>query len=710
MPSKEHIAARIIPVLAFLLPLLLYFKTLCPTVWVGDSGELALAAARLEICHPPGYPLITLLGRFWVILFSFLKPIVALNLLSAIAASSAGLMLYLVVSNLLSRAGLTGRLIGLGSALLLCGSITLWSVAVSFEVYAFAAACMLASLYCWLRYDSSAEQRFALLGAYSLGMALTFHLSTAALLPLAIIVLLRQRHRLRAVHLGSCVLLLVIPLTAYLYFPIRSRFDLVLDWYNPETVAGLKQLVFAETYRRYLAAPYYGDLLPYLQQIWRILAGQYSLLFLPLALAGAVVQFRRERALAIALATVLLANISLNFTYSIMDISSYFLPAIIVCLIWLAELVRFAGAHVRLSLAVSLLLPLLSVLVWAANHNECNLSNRKSAELYARDLLERVPEGGWLFCLSDNSIFPTLYLRYAEQQRQDIEAYAVISTLPKLRRDLGLAATGAYENFPSMLLQAAQGKRQLVLTREPMQPPREPGTLLPGLIPAGLVVYVDSSGATPPERTFLNWRDPPHLNDPKEALLYAQYYLVAAESAATADAARLRKQAVAMVTATESPVLLAALSDYLISIGDFPQARRVVDGAFNLPILRRPQKVELLRANGEVLLMTGQRDRAAGAFRRVLDLDPDNVQATFQLLAFDAQDALAVGDKYRAIEYFERMRNLSPDQMEIWFRLGSLYLETGDQNAAVRMLRHCIDKGYRKGAVERLLNAIDDAP
>ena len=45
-----------------------YLSTICPTVYLGDSGELTTAAYCLGIPHNSGYPLYTLLGN----LFCFL--------------------------------------------------------------------------------------------------------------------------------------------------------------------------------------------------------------------------------------------------------------------------------------------------------------------------------------------------------------------------------------------------------------------------------------------------------------------------------------------------------------------------------------------------------------------------------------------------------------------------------------------------------------
>src|ERR1041384_389046 len=43
--------------------LLLYLRTLCPTVYLGDAGEISTAIATGGVVHPPGYPLFSLLGR-----------------------------------------------------------------------------------------------------------------------------------------------------------------------------------------------------------------------------------------------------------------------------------------------------------------------------------------------------------------------------------------------------------------------------------------------------------------------------------------------------------------------------------------------------------------------------------------------------------------------------------------------------------------------
>jgi hypothetical protein len=81
-------------VLVFLISFTVYLKTLCPTVYVGDSGELIAAAYTLGIPHPPGYPLFTILGKVFITLIPIGSIAYRVNLLSAFFASSTVMVLY----------------------------------------------------------------------------------------------------------------------------------------------------------------------------------------------------------------------------------------------------------------------------------------------------------------------------------------------------------------------------------------------------------------------------------------------------------------------------------------------------------------------------------------------------------------------------------------------------------------------------------------
>src|SRR5258707_15234108 len=69
--------------------LVVYSRTLAPSVPTGDSGELITVAGVLGIAHPPGYPLFSMLGHLFTPLPSGSPPL-RVNLLSALFAPGAG--------------------------------------------------------------------------------------------------------------------------------------------------------------------------------------------------------------------------------------------------------------------------------------------------------------------------------------------------------------------------------------------------------------------------------------------------------------------------------------------------------------------------------------------------------------------------------------------------------------------------------------------
>src|SRR5438093_10998389 len=66
--------------------LMLYLRTLCPTVYMGDSGEICTAITTGGVIHPPGYPLFSLLGRIALFLVPGGEPAFRIGCLVALAA------------------------------------------------------------------------------------------------------------------------------------------------------------------------------------------------------------------------------------------------------------------------------------------------------------------------------------------------------------------------------------------------------------------------------------------------------------------------------------------------------------------------------------------------------------------------------------------------------------------------------------------------
>src|SRR6059036_1597059 len=74
----------------------IYALGACPTVYVGDSGELVTAVHLLGIPHPTGYPLYVLLGKLWTVLLPVGSIAWRMSLFSALCAAVACAALHVV--------------------------------------------------------------------------------------------------------------------------------------------------------------------------------------------------------------------------------------------------------------------------------------------------------------------------------------------------------------------------------------------------------------------------------------------------------------------------------------------------------------------------------------------------------------------------------------------------------------------------------------
>ncbi|MDE1171568.1 MAG: DUF2723 domain-containing protein [Verrucomicrobium sp.] len=177
----------------------LYLFTLAPSVTLEDSGEYTTAAVTLGVCHPPGYPLWTLLTHTFVSLFPFGNVAWRVNLFSALFGALANA----VVTGLVAHStrwvldghtpghkakdeGLPNWLIPLFASvtagLTLGFSDVMWSQSVITEVYslnAFLLAVTLCLFYRWMHEPAATKWLLRASLAYAVGM--TNHYETLIL-------------------------------------------------------------------------------------------------------------------------------------------------------------------------------------------------------------------------------------------------------------------------------------------------------------------------------------------------------------------------------------------------------------------------------------------------------------------------------------------------------------------------------------------------
>jgi hypothetical protein len=204
---QNRLYHRITAAVVFTVSLTQFLLTVQPSVPFWDPGELSAAAYMLEVPHPPGGPLFSLVGRVF-----FMLPIpgdigLRMNLISVVASALSVLLLYLVAVKLIRS--YKGRdpqtpLDAIGTfgaaaigALAYSFSDSFWFSAV--EANYFAAATLLYFLVVWLMlsWNEQAESphngKYILLIVFLTGLAAGVHLmSVPAIFAVVMVIVFRK--------------------------------------------------------------------------------------------------------------------------------------------------------------------------------------------------------------------------------------------------------------------------------------------------------------------------------------------------------------------------------------------------------------------------------------------------------------------------------------------------------------------------------------
>ncbi len=192
---------------SFFVAFIVYLMTMQPTVPFWDCGEFAAAAWAMQVPHPPGAPLWTLVGRFAMMLPTFDDPVARYNLFSVLSSAGTIMILYLTVvrlaklwrgepkssADMLTTYG--GAFIG---ALAFTFTDSFWFNALESEVYAFGS--LFIALVPWIMlvwYDHAEEEhneKYMLLAAYVIGLSMGVHqLALLTIFPVFILIYFRKK-------------------------------------------------------------------------------------------------------------------------------------------------------------------------------------------------------------------------------------------------------------------------------------------------------------------------------------------------------------------------------------------------------------------------------------------------------------------------------------------------------------------------------------
>ncbi|MBI2568175.1 MAG: DUF2723 domain-containing protein [Candidatus Schekmanbacteria bacterium] len=427
-----------------------YARTVAPGVCGTDTGELILAAWTGGVAHPPGFPLYVLSG--WLVSHGLPLGSVALrlNLFSAACmAAGAGLLARLIRATLATGDAADASelspqaldLVAIGAGLAFSFSLVPWSWATVSEVYALNVVLMSAMLLCGFRAPAAAPagDRHAVAVAVLCGAGVANHLLLTLVVGGAIGLwwLLSWRRLagrpwreigLRLARLGA-----VATFTAAILYgalPLLARSGSPVNWGNPITLERLWWHISGKQYQVYLLADGWGGLRSAFAYAASLLPRALPIPGVLLAVCGIHWRLRRGgaagRAQLAAFAAMAAVDFLLAMLYEIQfDRSAYYLPLVsfaAICyawgITWVVGGAARLGRHGRilaLLLAAVVVPAMLVVTGWRGNDR----SAYRVHEMFARDALAVLPEGGLLLTGEWELYSPLLYLQRVEGLRPD---------------------------------------------------------------------------------------------------------------------------------------------------------------------------------------------------------------------------------------------------------------------------------------------------
>ncbi|RLC80825.1 MAG: hypothetical protein DRI61_04945 [Chloroflexi bacterium] len=432
------------PVIGGLLAFLIYFRTLAPGVLSYDFAEFQYLPARLGLPHPNGFPFYMLLGWLWSHL-PFGSLAYRMNLLSALAGGLAiGVFAYLI--GLLTRRAT----VGLVGCFFLALSPSFWFYALGAERYTLVMLLLLTAFTLAWKWGQTSEPRFAIAGAFCVGLGMATHPSVVLFVPFWFLLhlLTHPRAFLRPrtlLALGGAMLL---PLLLYLYVPWRwlalahypllpqlGRSEavyrgLAFVWYRPEAsfdvmreyIIGMKAYAFGFAQKGWEEIPSLWKEMP---SLW---LAEFPPALIPLALIGALWMLWRFPRYFSALTGFAALEAAMTLYIRQGKPEAYLLPAFGIFNLWLALSIQafleaWERARIRLvkgsSAAFSLFIPLL-VGLFFLNFPRVDRSNFTDVEEWWREVLSYPLEEDAILMAHWGDLTPLWYFQQAEGIRPDL--------------------------------------------------------------------------------------------------------------------------------------------------------------------------------------------------------------------------------------------------------------------------------------------------
>jgi hypothetical protein len=401
---------------------LVYVFTMPPSVYIGDSGEIATAVYVWGIAHPTGFPAYLILAKLFSYLLPWLEFGHRLNIFSAlIGAATVGIVFLILQSSLLSKEGKREAWPPIAASLSLAFGFTFWSHAATIQVYGLTAFFFALAILIFLYWVEVKKSFYFYLLALICGIGAGTHLTFLLFFPFALVFfalkLRRKEIKIRLKDLFFCFLVfLLFCFLVYSYIPLRAKMSPALNWGDPSNAENFIHYITQGDYADKIGSRSFESWSLMIKEIGKMFSREFTWLGLVLVIAGAAITFKKQRIFFYAGLSVIILNIILMGNYGneqdIIILWRYFLPSYIIMAVFIA-----AGLQSIFSPFVKggfppeadaplaqrgILFLILPAIIFAAHFGDLNRRDYKLLQNTAQHILESVPQNTILITSGDS--------------------------------------------------------------------------------------------------------------------------------------------------------------------------------------------------------------------------------------------------------------------------------------------------------------------
>lgn len=404
----------------FLFFFILYLTNTPYSIVFGDSPELSLASYSLGIAHPPGYPLFSILSKALSYMLPLSDYAQKCNTFSVIISSISIVILFISVFYITKSYS-----VSLLSGLSLGFSYIFFKQSIIAEVYALNNFFVVLIIFCTIKFYTEKDFRWFFLSFFLCGIGLGNHHTLLGIFFSLIIFYILYKIHLK--HFVYGFIFFFIGLSIYIYLPIRSITDPILDWGDPESLRNFYEVITRQQFGFGGGEYSFSKLIDQFMYYISIINKSFFIPAIIIAFLGFITVFKKNKKFCTYLTLIFLINGILTFFVLNPDKSEFFLveefitPSIIVFSVLLGIGIVYIKNYSKIlfTLIFSLLIIILGV-KFHIQKKEISKRDDIFAFQLAKDTCEILPEKSIVIGEADYSIFPLLYMKNFYFKNKDL--------------------------------------------------------------------------------------------------------------------------------------------------------------------------------------------------------------------------------------------------------------------------------------------------